>query len=96
LIELRRLGLEVIPQHPIKVCYEGQIVGDFFADMFVARVVIVELKAIRNVLPIHEAQLVNYLKATGVEIGLLLNFGEKSVEVRRKLRELPDDRDPGF
>ena len=96
LIELRKLGIEAVNQHPITVEYEGQVVGSFTVDLFVAGVVIVELKAVRTVLPIHEVQLVNYLRATGIEIGLLLNFGEKNVEVRRKLRVLPDEEEPGF
>jgi GxxExxY protein len=96
LIELRKLGIEALNQHPITVKYDGLIVGEFAADLFVAGVVIVELKSVRTVLPVHEVQLVNYLKATGIDIGLLLNFGDKGVEVRRKVRELPDDPDPGF
>jgi GxxExxY protein len=96
LIELRKLGIMAVNQHPITVLYEGQIVGEFTADLFVEGVVIVELKAVRTVLPIHEVQLVNYLRATGIEVGLLLNFSEKNVEVRRKLRQLPDDPDPSF
>src|SRR5262245_49556347 len=65
LIELRKLGVEVVNQHPITVVYEEQIVGVFTADLFVAGIVIVELKAVRTVLQVHEVQLVNYLKATG-------------------------------
>jgi GxxExxY protein len=93
LIELRKLGLHVVNQHPIKVYYDGQVVGDFDADLFVGNCVIVELKAVSVLLRIHEAQLVNYLKATGIDIGLLLNFGEQRVEVKRKLRVLPEGDD---
>ena len=96
LIELRKLGIDAIAQHPITVLYEGEVVGSFTADLFVAGLVIIELKAVRTVLPVHEVQLVNYLRATGIEIGLLVNFGDKGVEVRRKLRSLPDDEEPGF
>jgi GxxExxY protein len=96
LIELRKLGIEAAPQHPITVHYEGQVVGSFAADLFVAGLVIVELKAVRTMLLVHEVQLVNYLRATGMEVGLLINFGEKSVEVRRKLRLLPDEDGQGF
>jgi GxxExxY protein len=90
LIELRKLGLSVENQHRIKVYYDGQLVGEFEADLFVEGTVIVELKAVRTLLMAHEVQLVNYLKATGIDVGLLLNFGEQRVEVKRKLRTLPD------
>ncbi len=93
LIELHKLGLRVQNQHPIKVVYDGQIVGEFQADLFVENVVIVELKAVRTILQVHEVQLVNYLKATGIDVGLLLNFGEQRVEVKRKLRVLPESAD---
>ena len=63
--------------------YENQIVGDYIADIIVEDKVILELKAVKETHAVHEAQLVNYLKATGIEIGLLINFGE-SVEVKRK------------
>lgn len=89
LIELRKAGFSVDNQHPIKVYYEGHEVGKFEADLFVEGKVIVELKSVRTLLMVHEVQLVNYLKATGIDIGLLLNFGEQKVEVRRKLRVLP-------
>jgi len=76
-IELRKLGLEVIPEACIKVYYNGQVVGEYFADLLVAGVVLVEIKAVRTLAPEHEAQLLNYLKATPYEVGLLLNFGPK-------------------
>ena len=82
-IELRRLGLEVTPEARIRVYYEGEVVGEYFADLLVAGVVIVELKAMRSLLEEHEAQLLNYLKATPYEVGLLLNFGPKP-EIKRK------------
>jgi GxxExxY protein len=93
LIELRKLGLQAVSQHPIKVQYDGQVVGTFEADLFVENTVIVELKAVSVLLRIHEAQLVNYLKATGIDVGLLINFGDQRVEVRRKLRNLPGSDD---
>jgi GxxExxY protein len=95
LIELRKLGLQVENQHRIKVFYEGHVVGEFEADLFVEGVVIVELKAVRTILQVHEVQLVNYLKATGIDTGLLINFGEQKVEVKRKQRLLhnPDTSD---
>jgi GxxExxY protein len=83
-IELRKLGLEVIPEACIKVYYNGQVVGEYFADLLVAGVVIVEIKAVRTLAPEHEAQLLNYLKATPYEVGLLLNFGPKP-QIKRKV-----------
>jgi GxxExxY protein len=74
-IELRRQGLEVTAQAPITVFYEDKVVGEYFADLFVANAVIVELKAAKDLADEHEAQLLNYLKATPHEVGLLLNFG---------------------
>jgi len=85
-IELVKQGLEVKQQEPIKVYYEGQVVGDYYADLWIEDRVIVELKAVRALSKAHEVQLVNYLTATGVDTGLLLNFGP-SVKVKRKFRE---------
>jgi len=73
-IELRKMGLEVQQQAPIKVCYEGEEVGDYFSDLLVAACVIVELKAVKALDDDHHAQLLNYLKATEIEVGLLLNI----------------------
>jgi len=83
-IELRKLGLEVISEACIKVYYNGQVVGEYFADLLVAGVVILEIKAVRTLAPEHEAQLLNYLKATPYEVGLLLNFGPKP-QIKRKV-----------
>lgn len=83
-LELAKLGLEVESQRPITVYYDGQPVGDYFADLVVDGVVILELKAARHLLDEHEAQLLNYLKATTIEVGLVLNFGPKA-EFRRKV-----------
>ena len=82
-IELKNLGLLVTQEAPISVYYEGQIIGEYFADLLVADKVIVELKAVRVLTADHEAQLLNYLKATQYEVGLLLNFGPKP-EMKRK------------
>jgi GxxExxY protein len=76
-IELRKLGLDVVTEACIAVYYDSQVVGEYFADLVVADAVIVELKAVRKLLEEHEAQLLNYLKATSYEVGLLLNFGPK-------------------
>ena len=83
-IELQKSGLQVTTQFPANVYYDGQIVGAYFADLLVEEQVIVELKAARNLLPEHEAQLLNYLNATRCEVGLLPNFGIKP-QVRRKI-----------
>ena len=75
--------MEVTSEARIRVYYEGEVVGEYFADLLVAGVVIVELKAMKSLLEEHEAQLLNYLKATPYEVGLLLNFGPKP-EIKRK------------
>src|SRR5882762_722402 len=85
-IELEKLGLEVKQQEPINVLYDGQVVGEYYADLWVDERVIVELKAALALAKEHEVQLVNYLTATGVNDGLLINFGP-SVQVKRKFRE---------
>ena len=82
--ELKKHALAVIQQHPIRVYYDGHEVGDYFADLLVDGKVIVEIKAVQNLAAEHEAQLLNYLKATDVEVGLLLNFGPKP-EIKRKV-----------
>jgi len=83
-IELKRLNLKVDQQKSIKVLYETFEVGDYFADLIVEDLVIVELKAAESLCEEHEAQLINYLKATNLEVGLLLNFGKKP-EFKRKV-----------
>jgi len=85
-IELEKLGLKVKQQEPINVTYEGQVVGEYYADLWVDETVVIELKALQALAKAHEVQLVNYLTATGIDTGLLLNFGP-SVQVRRKFRE---------
>lgn len=89
LIELRKAGLTAANQEAIEVRYDGEVVGEFLADVVVENTVILELKAIRRIVQAHEVQLVNYLVATGRPVGLILNFGEHKVEVKRKVRELP-------
>jgi len=83
-IELRKMGCKVLQQRNIKVYYEGEEVGDYYADLLVDDLVIVELKAAEAIHEDHEAQLINYLKATEIEVGLLLNFGKKA-EFKRKV-----------
>lgn len=83
-IELKKMGCKVSQQQNIKVFYDSEEVGDYFADLLVDDVVIVELKAAESLCEEHEAQLINYLKATKAEVGLLLNFGRKA-EFKRKI-----------
>lgn len=90
-LELRKTGLEVASEKAITVCYDGQVVGEYSADIVVADKVILEIKAVQTVNSAHEAQLVNYLKATNIDVGLLLNFG-KSLEVKRKIFETARQR----
>jgi len=85
LIELEKAGLKAKKETPIKVFYDERIVGDYVSDIIVEDKVILELKSVKELHPAHEAQLVNYLKATGVEVGLLINFGGERVDVKRKV-----------
>lgn len=82
-IELRKMGIVVVSQAPIQVHYDGHLVGEYFADLLVDEKVIVEVKAVRTLGDAHEGQLLNYLKATRYEVGLLLNFGPKP-QIKRK------------
>lgn len=83
LIELRKRGLTAQQQKPISVFYEGQVVGDFYADILVNDQIILELKVGEAIAKEHIAQILNYLKATGIRLGILLNFGPKGVEHKR-------------
>ena len=99
-LELESMGLRVGRQRPLKVYYLGRQVGDYYADLIVEGLVIIELKCAETLCEAHEAQLLNYLKATDIEVGLLLNFGPKPA-FRRKIftndkkrhRELPATTD---
>jgi len=83
MIELKKEGIFAIAQAPIRVLYDNIIIGEYYADILVEDKVIVEIKAARQLAEEHEAQLLNYLKATDIEVGLLLNFGVKP-EIKRK------------
>ncbi|MGD0624770.1 MAG: GxxExxY protein [Thermodesulfobacteriota bacterium] len=83
MLDLKKEGIPAVTQSPIKVFYDGEVVGEYFADIIVADKVIVEIKAGSRLVEENEAQLLNYLKATNIEVGLLLSFGAKP-EVRRK------------
>ena len=91
-IALSDAGLRVRTQAPIGVHFRGRPVGDFYADLLVESKVIVELKALPNLTPQSEAQVINYLKATGIQVGLLINFGVPKVQYRRFTRR--DDYRP--
>ena len=82
-IELKKSGCSVVQQSKIEVYYEQENVGNYYADLLVDDKVIVELKASETLCEEHEAQLINYLKATKIEVGLLLNFGRKAVFKRK-------------
>ena len=84
LIEFRKSGLAAKAQAPIKVVYDQQIIGEYFVDILVKDCVIVEIKAVKSLVKEHEAQLLNYLKASQIEVGLLINFGPKP-EIKRKI-----------
>jgi len=85
-IEIEDSGLRVQQESPLKVLYRDKIVGNFFVDLLVDDELIVELKSVERLGKVHEAQLVNYLVATGIEVGLLINFGSTGVDVKRKYR----------
>ncbi len=93
-IELARVGLDAQVQAPVNVFYLGQLIGEFRADIIVDDLIILELKAVEQIAKVHEVQLVNYLRATGKPVGLLVNFGPERVEVRRKVRELKETGPP--
>ena len=88
LIELKKAGLGASSQNPITVYCDKEVVGEFVADVVVENEIILELKSVRRVVKAHEIQLVNYLTATGKDVGLIINFGERKVEVKRKVRVL--------
>jgi len=85
MIELSNLNLDCKQQHQIDVYYDSKRVGDYYADIIVEDSIIIELKAAKNIVDEHEAQLVNYLRATNIEVGLLMNFGQVPQHKRRVL-----------
>ena len=82
-LELRENGFNVKQQWPIEVKYKNQIVGEYIADLLVNDEIIIELKAVKEIADIHKAQVINYLRATGLKTGLLFNFGKPKLEFRR-------------
>ena len=87
LIELQDAGLKAEAEVPLQVHYKGILLGDFLADIVVEDKLILEIKAVQMVSAAHELQLVNYLKASGLEIGILINFGQHPVFFKRKFRD---------
>ena len=86
IIELRKAGMDTESQKAIAVYYDGEIVGEFVADIIVNDAIILELKSVRRVIRAHEVQYVNYLVATGKPVGLILNFGERNdYEIKSKV-----------
>jgi GxxExxY protein len=93
LIELNRRGLNTESQVPVKVFYKKEVVGEYIVDILVEKKVIVELKTVEKFDRVHEAQLLNYLKASGIKVGLLINFKHPKVEVKRMVLNLPEEND---
>lgn len=83
IFELNKRGLKAVQQAPVMVKYKGTEIGEYYADIIVENTVIIELKAIESLQKIHEAQLLNYLKATGYRIGLLVNFKQPKAQIKR-------------
>ena len=90
ILELRGRGLKAENQVPLKVFYKEKLVGEYFADILVEDQVIVELKSVERLQKLHEAQLLNYLRATGVRIGLLVNMKHPKAEIKRMVLDLPE------
>ncbi len=90
LYELKSRGLKAVCQAPITVNYKGQCVGEYFADILVEDSVIIELKTVEKIEKIHEAQVLNYLKATGIKVGLLVNFRHQRAEIKRLVLDLSE------
>lgn len=90
LIEFAKSGLTAVTHYPVAVYYDDQLVGEYYADALVEGEIILELKSVRQLALVHEVQLVNYLTATGKDVGLVINFAEHTVEVKRKVRVLQE------
>lgn len=90
LIALQEKGCKAKAQFPLAVRFRDRVVGDFYADILLEDKVIIELKAVRALTPEHQAQVINYLNATGIEVGLLVNFGNPRLEYKRLHRYKPE------
>ena len=93
LIELRERGFNAESQVPVKVFYKNKVVGEYIIDILVDKKVIVELKTVEKFDNVHQAQLLNYLKASGIQVGLLINFKHPKVEIKRMVLELTEGHD---
>jgi len=93
LVELKRRRLKAESQVPIRVLYKESVVGEYIADILVEDKVVVELKTVETLEKIHEAQLLNYLQATGIRVGILINFKHPKAEIRRMVLNLPEGHD---
>jgi GxxExxY protein len=93
LIALQQKGMSAKAQFPLAVKFRGHVVGEFYADVLLEDKIIIELKAVRALTPEHHAQLINYLHATGIDIGLLINFGNPKLEFRRFHRKKFDSEE---
>ena len=83
MVALMEIGLSVQSQKPLKVHFREKLVGEFYADLLVEEKVMVELKTVKALAPEHEAQIINYLHGTGIEVGLLINFGNPKLDFKR-------------
>ena len=89
-IELRNRGLITECQVPIKVYYKGKCVGEYYADLIIEKSVIVEVKTVDALTNAHKAQILNYLKATGISVGILVNFNKNKADIQRMVLNLPE------
>ena len=94
ILELKNRGLKAQGQVPLKVYYKENPVGYYFADIIVEDQVIVELKVAERIEKVHEAQLINYLRATGIRVGLLVNMKHPKAEIKRMVLDLPEGQGP--
>ncbi len=93
MVELKKRGLQAENQVPIKVSYKGNRVGEYVGDIRVEGKALIELKTVEQLDRIHEAQLLNYLKATGLQVGLLVNFRHAKADIKRMVLDLPEGHD---
>ena len=87
LLEVRRCGLQAEKEKLIQVRYKNQIVGEYFADILVDKTIVIEIKAVKELNEIHQAQLLNYLRATKLPLGLLINFATPRIQIKRMLND---------
>lgn len=93
MVEFAKRGLKAENQVPINVSYKGKTVGEYIADILVEKQVLIELKTVEQLTKMHEAQLLNYLRATGIKVGLLVNFRHQRADIKRMVLDLPEGPD---